>query len=393
MRYLVVASQLGFLPGGGLVPGGLLQFGRCVARALASAPTVTRLGVWAQVDEAAVARDVARMIQVHAHPALELDVHCFGGSRIRLALAVWRACRQHTYDRVMYLLVNQAVLGLVPWHLPYDAWEIGEELFKPISWHKRRALGRAGRLLSISRNTAQVAARRNPGLPEGQPVLLCLEPPLYEPEPVPDPVVAEPYEPAARRRAVLIVANMHRRLLYKGHQELIAGWSRVVDACPDAELWIVGDGQGRPELETRARMLPSRVANRILFLGRNDAASLDRAYRTCRAFAMPSRGEGFGLVFVEAARYGLPCIGGRHDGVKEIVVHGQTGLLVEQSPEEVAAACVTLLTDDELARRLGNAGRERYLACFQFCHFRERLLDAVGLGVGGSLGLTAVEHL
>ena len=73
MRYLVVASRLGFLPGGGLVPGGLLQFGRCVVRALASAPTVTRLGVWAQVDEAAVVRDVEGMIPVHAHPALTLD--------------------------------------------------------------------------------------------------------------------------------------------------------------------------------------------------------------------------------------------------------------------------------------------------------------------------------
>ena len=94
---------------------------------------------------------------------------------------------------------------------------------------------------------------------------------------------------------------------------------------------------------------------------------------------MPSNGEGFGLVFVEAARYGIPCIGGKHDSVKEIVLHNETGLLVERDPHEIACACVQLLTDDDMAQRLGAAARQRYLDYFRFQHFRERLLQTLGL--------------
>jgi phosphatidylinositol alpha-1,6-mannosyltransferase len=177
---------------------------------------------------------------------------------------------------------------------------------------------------------------------------------------------------------VLIVANMHRRLLYKGHQQLIDGWQTIVNEFPEAELWIVGDGDGRHGLETRARELPAHVSKRIIFFGRLDQEALGRAYQTCRVFAMPSTGEGFGLVFVEAGRYGVPCIGGKHDGGQEIVLHGQTGLLVEQRPEDVAAACLRLLDDDDLALRLGHAGQQRYLDRFQFHHFRDRLLQAIG---------------
>jgi glycosyltransferase involved in cell wall biosynthesis len=121
------------------------------------------------------------------------------------------------------------------------------------------------------------------------------------------------------------------------------------------------------------------VARRIIFFGRLDKDALDRAYRTCRVFAMPSTGEGFGLVFVEAGCFGVPCVGGKRDGAKEIILHGQTGLLVEQRPEDVAAACLRLLADDDLARRMGNAGQQRYLDHFQFHHFRDRLLQAIEL--------------
>ena len=102
-------------------------------------------------------------------------------------------------------------------------------------------------------------------------------------------------------------------------------------------------------------------------------------YSSTSAFAMPSTGEGFGLVFVEAARYGLPCIAGKYDAAKEIVLHDQTGLLTEQHPHDIALACIRLLNDDADADRLGEAGRLRYWNHFRFSHFRERLLSSMGL--------------
>jgi phosphatidylinositol alpha-1,6-mannosyltransferase len=376
---LLVAPHFGFKAGGDLVPGGLAAFGRCVARALASSTRIERLGLWSQLDPSAVEGLVRRMAACHAHPNLELDVRLCGGSRLALSAAVWTNCRQRHYDRVMYLLVNQAVLSLLPSHPPYALWEIGREIFSPVAWAKRRALRAARPLLSISRNTARVAAASNAPLPEAQVIYPCLEPPLFAPEPAVDRIAEEPYLPPARRRAVLVVGNMYRDLMYKGHRELIAAWPEVVAACPQAELWIVGGGDGRPILEALAQAAPEVAARQIRFLGQLDEPALQERFRRCRAFAMPSAGEGFGLVYLEAARHGVPCIAGKHDAAREIVLDGETGLLVEQEPHAVARACLQLLADDDLAARLGEAGRRRYLQNFRFQHFRQRLHSALDL--------------
>jgi len=379
MRYLIIVSQLGFTPSGSIVAGGLQQFGRCLVRVLASSPSIRQLGIWSQVDQPEAELFIRKMVQVYAHDQIDLNIRGFGGSRTKLTMAVALANWRRTYDHVMYLLVNQSVLALLPGNLPYTVWEIGEELFQPLPFWKYQALYRASSLMSISNNTTRAAMQSNPSLPQGQVVHLCVEPPLFEPESQHDPVVNELYIPAQRKNAVLIVGSMNPRTLYKGHKELIAGWPEVVNTCPEAELWIVGEGEGRKELELQVKALPPSVASRILFLGRLDDDALQECYRSCRVFAMPSTGEGFGLVFVEAARYGLPSIGGKYDSVKEIVLDEQTGLLVEQEPHEIATACVRLLTGNNLAQRFGDAARERYLKHFRFQHFRERLLQTMGL--------------
>jgi phosphatidylinositol alpha-1,6-mannosyltransferase len=246
-------------------------------------------------------------------------------------------------------------------------------LFKQLSATGQRAMRRAGRVFSISRHTADLAARHTPGLREGAVVHLCAEPPDLEPS------VSAGYRAAGRKPAVLIVGNMHRGLMYKGHQQLIAAWPQVVSICPEAQLWIVGQGDGVPLLQEQVGMLSTRVFHRIHFFGALSQDALERRYRTARVFAMPSTGEGFGLVFVEAARHGLPCIGGKYDSAREIIVHNRTGLLCEQHPHDLAVACIRLLTDPAIADQLGEAGRLRYANHFRFTHFRERLLASMGL--------------
>jgi glycosyltransferase involved in cell wall biosynthesis len=91
---------------------------------------------------------------------------------------------------------------------------------------------------------------------------------------------------------------------------------------------------------------------------------------------MPSRGEGFGLVYLEAMRFGKPCIASTVDGGSEVVVDGHTGLLVP--PDDLPAvrdAAVRLLSDDAFAERLGEAGRQRLESRYRFQHFQDRLLE------------------
>jgi phosphatidylinositol alpha-1,6-mannosyltransferase len=373
MRWLLVVPELGVRPGASFVPGGLQQFGRCVARALASSPAVSALGVWAQVDHRSRASAIRQLVQPYASEA-RLAVRCFGGKRDAMSAALLVDCLRRRWDAVMYLLVNQAVLGALPGHPPYVTWVIGREVFEPLTAMRRRALRRAAAVFSISKHTADEARRFDPTLAEPRVVYPCVEP--GPPGSDADDGQA-PYDLASRRPAILIVGNMHRGLLYKGHQQLIAAWPLVLEHRPDAELWIAGDGAGRGEIERMLEPLPWRVASRIRFFGGVDDAMLQKLYASARAFAMPSEGEGFGLVFVEAARCGLPAIGGRFDSVKEIVLDGVTGFTVEQHPYDVARAAIRLLCDDALAARFSRMARQRYVDEFRFPSFRRRLLAAV----------------
>jgi glycosyltransferase involved in cell wall biosynthesis len=94
------------------------------------------------------------------------------------------------------------------------------------------------------------------------------------------------------------------------------------------------------------------------------------------AFAMPSRAEGFGVVYLEAMSHRLPCIGSIHDGAREIIVDGETGFLVHQDDTDALAAKITLLlTDAALRERMGVNSLERWRNCFSFERFERRMLQ------------------
>jgi phosphatidylinositol alpha-1,6-mannosyltransferase len=89
---------------------------------------------------------------------------------------------------------------------------------------------------------------------------------------------------------------------------------------------------------------------------------------------MPSRGEGFGLVYLQAMRAAIPCLGSRDDAAADVIVDGETGLLVpRQDPDAIAGALVRLLADDTRRRRMGEAGRRRFENTFTYPRFRARL--------------------
>jgi phosphatidyl-myo-inositol dimannoside synthase len=379
MRYLLVTPQFGYDEQGMVMPGGLLQFGRCLARALASSRGLRSLDVWCQVDAPYMQPQIRALVQAYAHRDLELRVRAFGGRRLALIGAMAEACFRRRFDRVMYTLVNQAVLSGLPRHPPFDLWQIGTEFFRRLDRAKRRVVRDAGRVFSISSHTTRMAARHTPGLREAAVVHLCAEPPLEPALQDRDEILRVPYRCAERQPAILIVGNIHKGQMYKGHQQLIAAWPRVVSVCPEAQLWIVGQGGGAPLLREQVTRLPASISRRIHFFGAVNASELAWRYQTARVFAMPSTGEGFGLVFVEAARHGLPCIGGRYDSAREIILHNRTGLLCEQHPHDIALACIRLLTDSACAERLSEAARLRYSNHFRFVHFRERLLSAMEL--------------
>jgi phosphatidyl-myo-inositol dimannoside synthase len=175
------------------------------------------------------------------------------------------------------------------------------------------------------------------------------------------PVDATPL--AAERPTMLTIARMNDS--YKGHDVLIRALALMRAKVPDVQWVVIGDGPLRPSLEQLARSLG--VADLARFLGSVDDEQRNDWLRRADLFAMPSRlpagrlaGEGFGIVYLEAAAYGKPVLAGAVGGALDAVVDGETGLLVDPTDAHaVAAAMTTLLLDRELARRLGAAGAQR----------------------------------
>jgi phosphatidylinositol alpha-1,6-mannosyltransferase len=146
----------------------------------------------------------------------------------------------------------------------------------------------------------------------------------------------------------------------------------VLAAFPAAELWIVGGGDGRRELEALAHSLG--VERAVKFTGEVADAELSALYATSDLFAMPSRGEGFGLVFAEAMASGLPCIASRFDAGSEVVADGETGLLVDPgNPDELLQAITRFLGDQDLRAKMGQAGRRRASQFFSLASFNQRI--------------------
>jgi phosphatidylinositol alpha-1,6-mannosyltransferase len=168
---------------------------------------------------------------------------------------------------------------------------------------------------------------------------------------------------------VLIVG--HLCSTYKGHRELIACWPRVIAAVPDAVLRIVGSGPYMESLVSDARQSPA--ADRILFEGFVPGTVLDALYAQATVFAMPSRGEGFGLVYIEAMRHGLPVIASMHDAAPEVVLDGRTGYTVNlDKPDELPERIIHLLKNRDTAKQLGINGQRRWAEDFCYSAFRHR---------------------
>jgi phosphatidyl-myo-inositol dimannoside synthase len=163
---------------------------------------------------------------------------------------------------------------------------------------------------------------------------------------------------------------------YKGHDALLAAWPAVLVRQPDAQLVFVGTGDDEPRLRARAR--EAGLGAHVIFTGFVDEVELASIYARAAVFAMPSRGEGFGIAYLEAMAHGLPCIGSIHDAAGEVIDDGVTGYLVDQSDTQTLADRLSLLLGDDVRRRaMGEAGRRRLTERFTADRFAERLGDLV----------------
>jgi glycosyltransferase involved in cell wall biosynthesis len=173
-------------------------------------------------------------------------------------------------------------------------------------------------------------------------------------------------------RIILTVGRWDARERYKGADTLITVLPRVLQTAPDVFLVLVGDGDDRPRLEQLARDLG--VSERTRFLHGLTPDELFACYAKCEVFALPSRGEGFGFVFLEAMAHAKPVIGGAHGGVPDVIEDGASGVLVQHGDlDRLSVALESVLSNPSRAREMGARGRQRLLSEYSFEQFQSRL--------------------
>jgi teichuronic acid biosynthesis glycosyltransferase TuaC len=163
---------------------------------------------------------------------------------------------------------------------------------------------------------------------------------------------------------ILTVGNL---IPIKGHELLLRALASVLPRYSGISCEIIGDG---PEHHRLARLAADcNLADKVRFLGRQSRKQVAEAMRRCLLFALPSRYEGLGCVYLEAMSTEKPVIGCRGQGIDEIIRHGSNGWLVEPNNlQELIAGLDALLQNLQLRRQIGEAARRTILQGFTSTH-------------------------
>jgi glycosyltransferase involved in cell wall biosynthesis len=300
----------------------------------------------------------------------------FGRSKISLLLFLFRRLPR---IELLYLgHVNLAPIGLllrlVRPRLQYCVVAHGVEVWEPLPLFRRVGLQRAQRVMAVSTFTAAAMVKAQK-LDRRRVFVLS---PALEPEFTQDPL-DEPLLSFPRGdRMILTVGRLIASEPGKGVEMVIKALPEVIKAVPDVFYLVVGEGDLQPRLVELAR--ENLIQDRVIFPGAVQVKQLRAYYSRADVYVMPSRQEGFGIVFLEAMFFGKPVIAAKHGGAPEIVQEGLTGFLVDPDDlKGLTARLIQLLQDEALRAKMGGAGRQRVEENFTFARFEQALtgiLDA-----------------
>lgn len=247
----------------------------------------------------------------------------------------------------------------------------GVEVWNTLSFLRGRALLRAAAVLAPSRYTAQRLAGVQAVAREKIRVLPWPLNPDFLQMAV-DPARLPLPSQFPDGEVILTVGRWSAAERYKGADELIRAVAELRPRYPGLRLIAVGGGDDLPRLSQLARSLG--VAGNVLFFEHLSREQIAACYSRADIFALPSTGEGFGLVFLEAMAFAKPVVAADFGGSTDVVEHDVNGMLV--SPHDIhqlVAALDTLLGDAPRRARMGRAGAEIVQKKYCFAAFESEL--------------------
>ena len=178
-------------------------------------------------------------------------------------------------------------------------------------------------------------------------------------------------------KVILTVARLYRREMYKGYDKVIQALPLIKKEIQKVRYVIVGKGSDMNRLKQLAET--HHCSDNLIMPGYVSDEELVDYYNGADVFIMPSKGEGFGIVFLEALSCGVPVIAGNCDGSREAVLNGKLGILVNpDNVEEIAVAIIKVLKKQVPPEILdGNLLRKEILEAYGFDKLKKRVIELV----------------
>ncbi len=213
----------------------------------------------------------------------------------------------------------------------------GIESWDPPDLLRRHLAGSVDKLVSVSDFTRRkVLAWSN--IPADRAIVIpnCIQTEGYGPGPKRADLLAR--YGLVGRRIVLTVGRLSANEQYKGHDELLEVFTKLPGELADVAYLIVGDGDDRARLVAKAEELG--IGDRVVFAGYVPDEDMIDHYRLADVFAMPGRGEGFGIVYLEALACGIPVIASSADASQEAVLGGTLGKIVDPNDSDALVEAI-----------------------------------------------------
>lgn len=163
------------------------------------------------------------------------------------------------------------------------------------------------------------------------------------------------------RDNLLFVGRLHPS---KGIDVLLKAFAQIVTKYPNLHLNIIGQGQLLNDLMALTASLG--ISDAVTFLGEKDKKAVLEAYKKSYITIIPSHSEAFGFTVIEAMSVGTCVIGANNTGIKEIIIHEETGLLFETGDaDDLAQQLERILLNGDYRDKLTKAGYKRFLDCYE----------------------------